>query len=81
MSEQPSEIKQEKIMTHTNLFKNEIYLIVTSIISIGVLGGYDYFNLALVIFLILPVVNLPDIKTFRKQRLHSDNLNNCASCK
>ena len=49
-------------MTHTNLFKNEGYLIVTSIISIGVLGGYDYFNLTLAALLILPVINLPNKK-------------------
>ena len=68
-------------MTHTNLFKNEIYLIVTSIISIGVLGSYDYFNLTLAALIILPVINLPDKKIFRNKRLHSDNLNKCASCK
>lgn len=68
-------------MTHTHLFKNEIYLIVTSLISIGVLSGYDYFNLALAALLILPVINLPDKKVFSRERLHSNNLNNCTSCK
>jgi len=68
-------------MTHTHLFKNEIYLTVTSVISIGVLGGYDYFNLALAALLILPVINLPDKKSFSSERFNSDNLNKCASCK
>jgi len=68
-------------MTNVNLFKNEIYLIVTSIISIGVLGGYDYLNLVLAALLILPVINLPYKKIFSRERLDQDNLNKCASCK
>ncbi len=58
-------------MTHTTLFKNEGYLIVTSIISIGVLGGYDYFSLALGALLILPVINLPNKKIFSNDRFYS----------
>ena len=47
-------------MTHTTLFKNEIYLIVTSIISIGVLSGYEYLSIVLAALLIIPVIKLPD---------------------
>jgi len=68
-------------MTHTNLYKNEIYLIVTSIISIGVLSGYDYFGLTLAALLILPVINLPDKKILSNELFHSDRLNKCTSCK
>jgi ABC-type uncharacterized transport system permease subunit len=68
-------------MTHTNLYKNEIYLVVTSLISIGVLGGYAYFDLALAALIILPAINTLDKKVFSRKRSHSDNLNKCASCK
>ena len=51
-------------MTHTTLFKNEIYLIVTSIISIGVLSGYEYLSIVLAALLIIPVIKLPDRRTF-----------------
>ena len=68
-------------MTHTNLVKNELYLIVTSIISMGVLSGYDYFNLVLAALLMLPIINLPYKKIFSRERLDQDSLNKCASCK
>jgi len=51
-------------MTHTTLFKNERYLIVTSLISIGVLSGYEYANFILAALLILPLVNLPGRNIF-----------------
>jgi len=68
-------------MKHTNLYKNEVYLIVVSIISIGVLSGYDYFNLALAALLILPVIDLPDKKVLSRERARPDNINKCPSCK
>jgi len=68
-------------MTHTTLFKNEIYLIVTSLVSLGVLSGYTYFDLALAILLITPVINLPAVNIFSKEQLHSNNLDKCATCK
>jgi len=68
-------------MTHTALYKNEIYLIVTSIISIGVLIGYEYLNIVLAALLIIPVIKLPDRNIFNKEKLHSTNLDKCAHCK
>ena len=68
-------------MTHTTLFKNEIYLIVTSIISIGVLSGYEYFNIVLAALLIIPVIKLPDRNIFNNEKLHVTNLDKCAPCK
>ena len=68
-------------MTHTTLFKNEIYLIVTSIISIGVLSGYEYLSIVLAALLIIPVIKLPDRNIFNKEQLHSTNLDKCAPCK
>lgn len=68
-------------MIHTTLFKNEVYLIITSIISIGVLTGYEYFDLVLAALLIMPVVNLPAISIFSKDKSHSGNLDKCATCK
>ena len=68
-------------MTHTTLFKNEIYLIVTSIISIGVLSGYEYLSIVLAAFLIIPVIKLPDRNIFNKEKLHSNCLDKCAPCK
>ena len=68
-------------MTHTTLFKNEIYLIVTSIISIGVLSGYKYLSIVLAVLLIIPVIKLPDRNIFNKEKLHSTNLDKCATCK
>lgn len=68
-------------MTHTNLYKNEIYLIVASITSVGVLSGYDYFSLAMVALLILPVIDLPNKRVFSRDRLHPDHPNKCTSCK
>lgn len=68
-------------MTHTTLFKNEIYLIVTSIISIGVLSGYEYLSIVLAVLLIIPVIKLPDRNIFNKEQLHSTNLDKCAPCK
>ncbi|MDX2505097.1 MAG: hypothetical protein QNL62_11580 [Gammaproteobacteria bacterium] len=67
-------------MKHTNLFKNEIYLIITSVISIGVLSGFEYFNLALAALLIGPVVNLPTIDIISKQKSPTSNLDECVSC-
>ena len=67
-------------MTHTTLFKNEIYLIVTSIISIGVLSGYEYLSIVLAALLIIPVIKLPDRRTFNKEKLHSNCLDKCAPC-
>ncbi len=68
-------------MTHSALYKNDIYLIVTSIISIGVLSGYEYLNIALAALLIIPVINLPGKNTFSKEQLHTGNLDKCAPCK
>lgn len=68
-------------MTHTTLFKNEIYLTVTSIISIGVLSGNEYFELALAVLLIAPVVNFPVVNIFSKEKTHPSNLDKCATCK
>ena len=68
-------------MTHTTLFKNEIYLIVTSIISIGVLSGYEYLSIVLAALLIIPVIKLPDRRIFNKEKLHSNYLDKCAPCK
>lgn len=68
-------------MVHTNLFKNEIYLIVTSVISIGVLDGADYFELALAAILILPLINLPDTKRLGIEFMHTEKPDKCSSCK
>ena len=67
-------------MTHTELFKNEAYLIITSLVSIAVLGGYEYFELALATLLILPVINFPTRNTLNKPKRHSTKANKCTSC-
>ena len=68
-------------MTHTTLFKNEVYLVVMSVISIGVLGGYAYFDLALAALITLPVINLPDRTAFSKENFNSNILCKFTSCK
>ncbi len=68
-------------MTHTALYKNEIYIIVTSIISIGVLNGYEYFSIVLAALLIIPVIKLPDRRIFNKEKLHATYSDKCAPCK
>ena len=71
-------------MAHTTLFKNETYLIVTSIISIGVLSGYQYFDLALAALLIMPFAKLPARNMARnildKEQSHYTNIDKCTSC-
>jgi len=74
-------IELEKIMKQTTLFKNESYLIVTSIISIGVLSGYEYFSLILSALLIIPVVRLSVKNVLNKKQLRITKLYKCASCK
>jgi len=49
-------------MTHTILYKNELYLILLSVISLGVLSGSEYFNFALAVLLIIPILNIPSKK-------------------
>jgi hypothetical protein len=68
-------------MTHTKSFKSEIYLIVTSSISIGVLIGYEYFNFILAALLIIPFINFWVKKIFNKDKQNSTNLIKCAHCK
>ena len=67
-------------MTHTSLFKNEVYLIITSIISIGVLGGYEYLGIALVAILIFPVINMPNVNIFRREQSHTRRLDKRVDC-
>lgn len=73
-------MQQGKIMTHTALFKNEIYLVTTSIVSIGVLTGQTYFDLALAALLIFPVINLPTVNVLRNERQQPNTVDKCASC-
>jgi len=47
-------------MMHTRLYKNEAYLILLSVISIGVLSGHKYFDLALIILLFISTISLSD---------------------
>jgi len=67
-------------MTHTTLFKKESYLVITSIVSIGVLTGQAYFDLALAALLIFPVINLATGNVFRNEQPRPDNIDDCASC-
>jgi hypothetical protein len=67
-------------MTHTNLYTNEAYLIVTSLISIGVLSGYEYFELVLAFLIIMPVVKLPTIRVLDDPNFNLNNTDKCKHC-
>ena len=68
-------------MTHTSLYKNEAYLIITSFVSIGVLSGYQSFAIALAALLIFPVVNVPKLKISRREASLTKTIDKCVNCK
>lgn len=68
-------------MIHTALLKKESYLFVTSIVSIGVLTGQEYFDLALAALLIIPVIGLPSAKIHGRKLPYSGVTDKCATCK
>ena len=67
-------------MTHTALFKKESYLVITSIVSIGVLAGQAYFDLALAALLITPVINILTGNVFNNERQQPNKIDKYASC-
>jgi len=71
------------MMTYTTTFKNESYLAITSIVSIGVLSGYQYFSPLLAVLLIVPFVRVWFNKIFCKKQIHfsSSALNKYIACK
>lgn len=64
-------------MTHKNLYKNEVYLIVASLISIGVLSGYEYFDLALALLITVPAVHFLTKKVLNSSKVHLSNTDKC----
>ena len=70
-------------MTRTTLFKNESYLALTTIVSIGVLGGYEYCSPVLAVLLVAPFVIGFINNLICKQQLYISNtrLNRIVSCK
>jgi hypothetical protein len=70
-------------MTYATTFKNESYLAITSIISIGVLSGLQYCSPLLGILLIAPLLRVWLNKIMCKQQIHFSNsaLNKYIACK
>ena len=70
-------------MKYTQLLNNKSYLATTTIISIGVLSGYDYCSPLLVALLLFPVVKYLYIKTLSKPRVQIPklDLNKKVPCK
>ena len=69
-------------MIHTTLFKNEYYLVITTIVSIGVLSGCMYCSLLLATLLIAPVIKSLTIKLNNKRQHRETTVyfNRCDTC-
>lgn len=68
-------------MTHEILKKSESYLLITSIVSIGVLSGNDFLSLVLAVLLIVPVIRFIAQKIFYRGQKFPTSLDKCISCK
>ena len=70
-------------MTSTTLYKNESYLGLTTVVSVGVLSGYEYTSTLLAVLLVAPFVIGFINNLICKQQLHrsSTTLKQYISCK
>ena len=70
-------------MTYTTILKNEIYLVITTLISVGILSGCQYCSPLLAILLIAPLVRVWLNKLVCMQHIHFSNtvLNKYIACK